>query len=63
MTPEELRQVRTRLGLTQEQMAERLGYAPGQSGRVQVARMEAGDRTITPRTERLVRALLPAGET
>lgn len=63
MTPAELRALRKSLGLTQSQMAERLGFAPGESGRVQVARMEAGDRTITPRTERLVRALSQAGET
>lgn len=55
MTPEEFRAIRERAGLTQELLAERLGFAPGPSGRVQVARMEAGERPITRRTARLMR--------
>lgn len=57
MTPENLREIRTRLGLTQEQMAEALGFAPTPGGRIHYTRMESGERSITVRTERLVRAL------
>lgn len=56
LTPEDLRKIREARGWTQAQMAEALGFAEI-SGQVQVSRMETGERGISRRTARLVRAL------
>ena len=54
MTGEQLREIREKLGLTQDKMAEALGF----SGKNYVYRMEKGDAPITKRTEKLVQALV-----
>lgn len=52
MTPQELRAIRERLGLTQTQFADALGIAKNS-----VWRMENGRQIITERTAKQVRAL------
>lgn len=52
MTPQELRAIRKRLGLTQRQLANALGVAVNS-----VWRMENGRQIITERTAKQVRAL------
>lgn len=54
MTPDELKSIRTALGLTQEGLAEKLFVT-----REHVAQMERGARSITHRTEAQIRAMLP----
>ncbi len=56
MTPEQIRKARKTLGLTQAEFAEKLGL--GAHGGRTVRRWEAGERTITRRTELMVRVLL-----
>jgi len=53
MTKEELRALRDEHGLTQRVMGELLGY-----GANYISRLERGDEEITPRFEKLVRAML-----
>ena len=52
MTGDELRRLRRRLGLTQVQLAERLGVTS-----TSVARWERGERAISEPVARLVRLL------
>lgn len=53
MTPKELKEIRTRLGLTQAEMAEKLGYSrPGT-----VNDKEAGRRGITAQDEIILEIL------
>lgn len=52
MTPQELRAIRERLGLTQTQLADALGIAMNS-----IWRMENSQQTITERTAKQVRAL------
>ncbi len=60
MTPEEFKTIRTKLGLTQQQMAEWLGYGGKHLHRT-VRRWEAGDRTIPPSVAKLMRFTLVHG--
>lgn len=53
MSPDELRQARTALGLTQTQLADILGMT-----RRSISRMEHGAQPIEPRTALAVRYLL-----
>ena len=46
LTPHEFREIRMSLGLTQQRMAETLGY----EGRAAISQLENGFRDITPRT-------------
>jgi transcriptional regulator with XRE-family HTH domain len=57
MTPDALRQARLRLGLTQGQMAVRLGL-DGRHAHVTISRMERGVVRIDPRTAVQVRDIL-----
>ncbi len=52
MTPEALKQVRAKLGLTQMELAKQLGVA-----RNTVNRWEMGQRRIAPMVERLIKTL------
>ena len=52
MTPTELREARAKLGLTQPQMAERIGYSL--SG---YKKLEGGDREIRPTVEKLIKQM------
>lgn len=54
MTPEQFKQARQSLGLTQEQMAQALGYGNKQ----RVSDLETGKRGITGAIERLTRAYI-----
>lgn len=56
MTPEELKSLRATLGLTQPQLAERLGVQPNT-----VYRWEAGIHPISPMVARLMATLAPQG--
>ena len=53
MTPTELKKARQKMGLTQSQLADKLGVQ-----RLAVVRMENGDRSITKTTEILIGYLL-----
>ena len=53
MTGEEFRRLRTRLGLTQQQLSERLGVTVGA-----VSRWEAESRPIAEQTARFLRLLV-----
>lgn len=48
MTPQQLKQIRLKLGLTQAAFAVRLGFS-GKNGGVHVRRLESGKRNITKR--------------
>lgn len=55
MSPEALKAARTRLGLTQAQLADQIGYSlPA------VKAMERGARAVSPRAVKLVESLLNA---
>ncbi len=56
MTGEEFRTLRTRLGLTQQQLSERLGVTVGA-----VSRWEAESRPISEQTARFLRVLVELG--
>lgn len=56
MTPTEIRDIRQRLGLTQQQFAEALGYEGPNANRL-VRRWELGERTPNKRLQNLIRAL------
>lgn len=57
MTPDELKQAKISLNLTQQQMAFLLGYE-GKQGIRQIQHMMEGTRSIRPAQARLVRAYL-----
>lgn len=52
MTPTELKQKRERLGLTQEQLGQKLGYS-----KRAVSSWEQGWRKVTPRVEKAIEML------
>ena len=54
MSPAELKTLRARLGLSQQQLAERIGVA-----RNTVNRWEMGERNISLMVSRLLRSLTP----
>ena len=54
MTPEQLKELRTKYGLSQENLAELLGYKDKSS----ISRLESGERSINPRQELLIRQAL-----
>lgn len=53
MTPKDLKQLRAKLGLSQQALAGKLGVS-----RNTVNRWEMGTRAISPMAERLIRTLL-----
>lgn len=59
MTPDELREIRERLDMTQEELAKALGFRSGASF---VSNMETGARAITPQTEAAIRQLVELTE-
>ena len=57
MTGKQFRRIRKRLGLTQRQFADEMGWHPNS-----VARAEQGAMTISPTAERLAKLLLLVSE-
>ena len=56
MTAEELKTIRTELGITQTELAAHLGYyTAGQPNRSVISRWESGKTNINPRIEMLLR--------
>ena len=53
MTGEQMRRIRKRLGLTQREFAQEMGWHPNS-----VAKAERGEMTITPMAARLAKFLL-----
>lgn len=58
MDKEDVKQARKALGLTQAELAEKMGY----NGQSYIARLESGDRNISEIGERLLRSLLETQE-
>ncbi len=59
MTPEKFKEIREKLGLSQAELAPLLGYERGpknHSGRMQIYRLETGQRTIKPLVARMMEA-------
>lgn len=56
MTPQQLKSLRERLGLSQDEMAARLGYE-GAQRRAIVSKMESGLLRIQPATPRMAWAI------
>lgn len=52
LTPERIKKIRTEMGLTQKQFAQKIGYASGT-----VRNLETGQNKITPRVEKAIEDL------
>lgn len=62
MTGEELRQLRTQAGMTQAELAKRMGYlVKGEPNRAAISRFENGYDKINQRIEALLRIYLEQG--
>lgn len=56
MTPQQLKALRERLGLSQDEMAERLGYVGAQRRSI-VSKLESGRLRISPAQPMMARAI------